>query len=230
MICLPYCENCGKPLKQTSKFCGNCGTPVQNFVKSSTPVSEDSAPVNTEVEQKSQPAVSGLSEPVVNIIIFRKPKSFGRYDTFSGVLTGKRLVFAQMTGDMLKDAINQARAQAKAEGKGFFGQWGEQLKASATFAQRYYTIEPSVTLVETAGNFELQNNAVNEIKLKLKTFGNPDNNQKEFEVEFKGGFGKYKFKMDENHDYLNALKQVYGDKVKTPKGYFSKGGLRFSIG
>jgi hypothetical protein len=131
---------------------------------------------------------------------------------------------------MLKDAINQARAQAKAEGKGFFGQWGEQLKASASFAQRYYSMEPSVALKENAGNFDLQNTAVSEVKLSLKTLGNPDNNQKEFEVEFKGSFGKNKFKMDENHNYLEALKQVYGDKVKKPKGYFSKGGFSFRIG
>ncbi len=230
---MPFCENCGKPLKESSKFCGNCGTPVQNYAQPPE-VSEAVAPVAVAsepvVEEKPQPVASGLSEPVVRVIVFRKPKSLGRYDTFSGVLTSKRLVFAQMTSSMLKDAINQARAQAKAQGKGFFGQWGEQLKASASFAQRYYSIEPSVALNETAGNFDLQNGAVSEVKLKLKTLGNPDNNQKEFEVEFKGSFGKYKFKMDEHHEYVEALKQVYGDKLKKPKGYFSKGGFTFKIG
>jgi hypothetical protein len=229
---LPFCENCGKELKENSKFCGNCGTPVQNYAQPPT-VSEATAPVTAAsepaVEEKSQSTTS-VSEPVVSVILFRKPKSLGRYDTFSGVLTSKRMVFAQMTGDMLKDAINQARAQAKAEGKGFFGQWGEQLKASASFAQRYYSMEPSVALNETAGNFDIQNTAVSEVKLSLKTFGNPDNNQKEFEVEFKGSFGKYKFKMDEHHNYVEALKQVYGDKLKKPKGYFSKGGFSFRIG
>ncbi|HER54376.1 MAG TPA: zinc ribbon domain-containing protein [Candidatus Bathyarchaeota archaeon] len=229
---MPFCENCGKELKENSKFCGNCGTPVQNYAQPPT-VSEAAAPVTVAqepaVEEKAQSTAS-VSEPVVSVILFRKPKSLGRYDTFSGVLTSKRMVFAQMTGDMLKDAINQARAQAKAEGKGFFGQWGEQLKASASFAQRYYSMEPSVALNETAGNFDIQHTAVSEVKLSLKTFGNPDNNQKEFEVEFKGSFGKYKFKIDEQHNYVEALKQVYGDKLKKPKGYFSKGGFNFRIG
>ncbi|MFZ7137249.1 MAG: zinc ribbon domain-containing protein [archaeon] len=229
---MPFCENCGKELKETSKFCGNCGTPVKKYSQPPT-VSEVAAPVATApepaVEEKPQSTTS-VSEPVVGVILLRKPKSLGRYDTFSGILTNKRMVFAQMTSNMLKDAINQARAQAKAEGKGFFGQWGEQLKASASFAQRYYSMEPSIALNETPGNFDIQNTAVSEIKLSLKTFGNSDNNQKEFEVEFKGSFGKYKFKMDDNHNYVEAFKQVFGDRLKKPRGYFSKGGFSFRIG
>ncbi|MDG6221837.1 MAG: zinc ribbon domain-containing protein [Candidatus Bathyarchaeota archaeon] len=223
---MPYCENCGKELKETSNFCGTCGTPVAEPAK----VEAVSAPAAVESTVSEKTQESSLTEPVLGVILLRKPKSLGRYDTFSGVLTNKRLVFAQMTSDMLKDIINKARAQAKAEGKGFFGQWGEQLKASSTFAQRYYTMEPSVALSETAGNFEIQNSGVSEIKLKRKSYGNSDNNQYEFEIEFKGSFGKYKFKMDENNNYVNSLKQVYGDKVKAPKGYFSKGGISFRIG
>jgi hypothetical protein len=230
---LPYCENCGKELKPTAKFCGNWGKPVDKYAQqkvasSPEPVAVAPEPVPNTVAEKAP--TQSTTEPVLGVLLLRKPKSLGRYDTYSGVLTPQRLIFAQMTGDMLKEAINQARAQAKAEGKGFFGQWGEQLKASASFASRYYHIEPSVALSETPGNFALGNNTINEVKLKLKTYGNPDNNQREFEVEFKGSSGKYKYRMDENNDYLNMLKQVYGDRVKKPFGYFSKGGLKFSIG
>lgn len=63
------------------------------------------------------------SEQVLSVLLLRKPKSLGRYDTFSGVLTGKRLIFAQMTDDLIKEAVKQAREQAKSDGKGFFGQW-----------------------------------------------------------------------------------------------------------
>ena len=53
-----------------------------------------------------------------------KTKAVGNYDSFSGLLATQRLIFAQMTGDMLKDAVNQAREQAKAECKGFFWAMG----------------------------------------------------------------------------------------------------------
>jgi len=144
-------------------------------------------------------------------------------------LTNHRLIFAQMTGDMTKDAVKQAREQAKTEGKGFFGQWADQLKASASYAQRYYSMDASAALAETQGNFALQNSSINEIKLKLKDNGNQAN-AREFEVEIKSSSGKYKFRMDENGDYVKMLKQVYGDRVKTPFGYFSTGGLSFRIG
>ena len=143
-------------------------------------------------------------------------------------MTSQRLIFAQMTGDMLKDAVKQAREQAKAEGKGFFGQWGDQLKASAFYSSRYYNMDASAVLSETQGNFAVQNSSVSEVKLKLKDTGN-QSNLREFEIEIKSSSGNYKFRMDKNKDYVKHLKQVYGDRVKTPMGYFG-GGLHIKIG
>ncbi len=224
---MPYCENCGKELKANSKFCGRCGKPVNEDTQVSSAVSVESVNEN----QETVPQVNAQKdyEQVLSVLLLRKPKSLGRYDTFSGVLTGKRLIFAQMTGDMIKEAVKQSREQAKSEGKGFFGQWADQLKASASFASRYYSMEPSAALSETQGNFAVTNDSVNKIKLKLKDTGNQAN-PREFEIEIKSSAGKYKFRMDENGDYVKALKQIYGDKVETPFGYFSAGGLKFKIG
>ncbi|MFA5364264.1 MAG: zinc ribbon domain-containing protein [Candidatus Bathyarchaeia archaeon] len=234
---MPFCENCGKELKPTSKFCGHCGTPINVGTQPVPPrapepvvAAAQPAPQAIAPPVASAPTAAPVSsEPVVGVIVLRKPKSLGRYDSFSGVITNQRFIFAQMTGDMLKDAVKQAREQAKSEGKGFFGQWGEQLKASASFAGRYYNMEPSAVLAETAGNFAVDNNTVNEIKLKLKDHGD-QSNQRDFEIEVKASSGKYKFRMDENNDYVKMLKQIYGDRVKTPFGYFSAGGLKFKLG
>jgi len=73
------------------------------------------------------------------------------------------------------------------------------------------------------------NDSVKEIKLKLKDTGT-QTNPLGFEIEIKSSAEKYKFRMDENGDYVKAIKQIYGDKVKTPFGYFSAGGLKFKIG
>jgi hypothetical protein len=170
-----------------------------------------------------------LSEPVLGVLLLRKPKSFGRYDTFSGVLTNQRFIVAQMTGDMLKNAAMQAKELAKAEGKGFFGQWSDQLKATFAFSRRYYDMAPSDILSETQGNFAISNDTIGEVKLKLKDIGN-QTNRHEFEIEIKYSSGKYEFRMDENNDYVNLLKQLYGERVKMPFGYFSAGGIKFKIG
>ena len=96
-----------------------CGQPVNDDVQVSSTVSPE--PVNEQPQAVPQADAQTDTEKVLSVLLLRKPKSLGRYDTFSGVLTGKRLIFAQMTGDMIKEAIKQAREQAKSEGKGFFG-------------------------------------------------------------------------------------------------------------
>jgi hypothetical protein len=164
------------------------------------------------------PQVSG--EATVGVILFRKPKSLGRWDTYTGVVTSQRLIFAQMTSEMLKTTMQQSRDQAKAEGKGFFGQWSEQLKATLGFSQRYLSMPPQSILAETPGNFELYNNAISEIKVKLKR--GSEGYIHELEVEIHSTAGKYEFRTDENSDFTDLLKLVYDNRVKMPFGYFSK--------
>ena len=148
---MPYCENCGSQINPEAKFCRNCGaaigkSPVNSQSNTAqTPVSPSPMPqpVQTTMAQdppKMQPATpiaEASSEPIIGAIIFKKPKSLGRWDTFTGVVTGQRLIFAQMTSEMLKAAAQQSRDQAKAEGKGFFGQWADQLKGTFGYAKKY---------------------------------------------------------------------------------------------
>jgi hypothetical protein len=192
--------------------------PIGNVVNVSVP--SQSPRVNVQVK----------TEPVLGVLVLRKPKSLGRFDSYSGVLTNQRFIFALMTGEMLKDAAMKARVDAKADGKGFFGQWSDQLKASFAFSRRYFSMEPANILSETPGNFAVDNNTVVEVKLKLKNIGNEEMDRHEFEIEVKSSSGKYEFRMDENGDYVKLLKQVYGERVKTPFGYFSSHGVKIKLG
>jgi hypothetical protein len=171
-----------------------------------------------------QPSPMPMQQPggenAVGYIILRKPKSMGRWDTYTGVLTPQRLIFAQMTNQMINDAVKQSRDQAKAEGKGFFGQWGDQLRATFYYGRRYLSMPPDVILAETPGNFALNNSIVNEVKIKLKR--DSEGHVHELEVEFHSAQGKYEFRMDENSESTDLLKRVYGDRVNMPFGYFSK--------
>jgi hypothetical protein len=130
-----------------------------------TPIAQAPPRIQPQPEQINP---QGGGETTVGVVLFRKPKSLGRWDTYTGVVTSQRLIFAQMTNEMLKTAVQQSRDQAKAEGKGFFGQWSEQLKATRGYSQRYLTMPPQTILAETPGNFELYNNSISEIKVKLK--------------------------------------------------------------
>jgi len=41
-------------------------------------------------------------------------------------------------------------------------------------------------------------------------------------VEIRSTAGTYEYNMDENSNIVDLLKQVYGQRVKMPFGYFSK--------
>ena len=177
------------------------------------------------------PVQRSYGENVIGVMLLRKPKSMGRYDTYTGVVTTQRLIFAQMTSAMLTNAIQAARDQAKNEGRGFWGQWADQLRASFGYTQRYLSMDPNAALAETPGNFFVNNADIREVKLNVKNLyrGNEPVQLHEFELEVHNPQGKYEFRMDERDEYVNLLKQVYGERVKMPFGYFSSGGVKIKF-
>jgi hypothetical protein len=160
-------------------------------------------------------------EATVGVILFRKMKSLGRYDSYAGVVTTQRMIFAQLTADMLNQAAQQARDQAKAEGKGFFGQWADQLRGTFGYTNKYLTMPPQTILAETVGNVEIYNSTISEIKVHLKGQHQNDG-PREFEAEIQCSSGTYKYRMAENGEFTDILKRVYGERVKMPFGYFNK--------
>jgi hypothetical protein len=90
------------------------------------------------------------------------------------VVTDRRLIGAKVTGDLLKQIIEEARAQAKSAGKGFFGQWGAQIGASASLGRRYSGMAPEAILAETPGNWALYPPQVRAIHVSRHDREGPD--------------------------------------------------------
>lgn len=234
-----FCSNCGtarQPAPTTSSPAVGVQPKLERISYYSPPpppppavATQSSAPQFAPQTQSASPMPASPVAPMpqvsleatLGVILFRKSRSLGRYDTYTGVATTQRMIFAQMTSEMLNAAAQQARDQAKTEGKGFFGQWSEQLKSTFGYTKRYLTMPPQAILAETPGNFALNHETVREVKVKLKGANQP-NQRREFEVEFRSGSGTYEFKMNENSEFTDLLKRVYGDRVKMPFGYFSK--------
>lgn len=227
---MPYCGNCGTANNPEYKFCQNCGFPLLQPAQPTYTVPPPPPPpppptqptVNIPIQE---PAQRGYSENVMGVMLLRKPKSMGRYDTYTGIVTTHRLIFAQMTSEMLNRATQAARDQAKAEGRGFWGQWEEQLKASYGYTNRYLHMDPNAALAETPGNFFVNNKDISEVKIKIKDLHKPGDkiHRREFELEIHSIHGKYEFRMDKHNEYVNLLKQVYREKLKMPFGYFTSG-------
>ena len=178
-------------------------------------------PIQTQEVSQTIPLQQQTGEATVGVILLRHPKSLGRYDSYAGVVTTERLIFAQLTSEMLNQAAQQAREQAKAQGKGFFGAWGDQIKATIGYINRYMSISPQTILAETQGNFAVYNSTISEIKVHLKGDGENDG-PRELEAEIKSSSGTFKYRLNEDSQLTDLLKRVYGERVKMPFGYFSK--------
>lgn len=83
------------------------------------------------------------------------------------VLTERRVIFAHTTSQMTRQLVADARDGAKADGKGFLGQWGAQLGAYGAFAQRYLEMDPDVTLAESSENVAIESTAIRKAQLKV---------------------------------------------------------------
>ena len=158
-----------------------------------------------------------MSETIAALIpLVRKPKSFGRSDTFTLIVTDSRMVFAELTGDMMKQAAADAQRQGKEEGKGFFARWGDQIKACMSFSGRYRHMTPDEALHENLGNFAIQNASVKKIKVSAKddSRGSDDVSRSYMELKIEAG-AKFEFKVDgDSRSIKEALKGVFGDIVK----------------
>lgn len=186
-----FCTGCGSALAPEARFCTGCGSATASVAPApaapAAPVVPIAAPV---VEAVAAPAASAaapvapepavaLAEPAVAIIPNARLKRgfMGlKSTTFTLVLTRERIIFAETTSAMLKQSVADARDEAKANGKGFFGQWGAQLGAYGALAEGYLSMDPNVALAENPGNFALQESAIEKMKLKGGVVGDEDTN------------------------------------------------------
>jgi len=159
-----------------------------------------------------------MSEVISAVIpLVRKPKSFGRSDTYTLVVSDTRMVFAELTGDMLKEITAEVQRKGKEEGKGFFARWGEQLKASMNYAERYWQMTPDEALRESPRNFAIQNTSVKKIKVSTKdeSRGSDDASRSYTELKIEASVGKFEFRVDGHAKSIkDALKGGFGDIVK----------------
>jgi hypothetical protein len=148
------------------------------------------------------------------------------WDTWNIVVTSRRMIMVQMTAAMINAAVAEAQAKAKAEGKGFFGIMKDQLSAQFRYAVRYEAMNPDMALAETPGNLSVENARITAIKMKLRDTGSGEVEYTEFKMVIESADGKFEYMMAEDDRYVNLLKQVYGDKVHMPFGYFKVGATR----
>jgi hypothetical protein len=208
---MAFCTNCGKPVQDSDKFCGICGVQRQP-----QPGAVNQAVPTPPILQTAPPAPLSNQAPAFEpeTIKFVIPnlgvsKSFGRTDNFTLIVTERRSIFAKLTQEIMNQTVRDARANAAAEGKGFFGKWAAQMKGFNNYAVRYGKFTPDQVLRETPGNFAVENTLIQRIRI---TQSNDDDSPgKEYGIEFQTATEKRYFKT--MYDLENMFKQAYGDAI-----------------
>ncbi len=214
------CEDCGTALSPGARFCSGCGQPVKAPpAVGPGPVAASAAddapvapPAPTPVPTQPQ------GERVLGVIagVQRKKGLFG-FQTFNVIVTPQRIVFAEMTGAMQKEAVKQAAEQAKREGKRFFGQWGAQFGWLQTVVDRYAAMSPEQALRENAANFALTPAQVRRVRVHREVHRDDDNSRVATDhLAIEATTGKYAFKLTAGNpdEARNLLREVFGGSVQ----------------
>lgn len=123
---------------------------------------------------------------------------------YSLVLTDYRIIFAELTKEKVSAMVKQAQSDAKAEGKGFLGRWGAQLRAPSNYHERYWQMALDATLAESAGNFAIDRTTIKKVKFKA---GIVDDEHTTFDqVTIKTTSDKYKLRVNGR---LSATKEAF---------------------
>ena len=140
--------------------------------------------------------------------------------TYTLVFTNYRLLMAEATKDVISSVVERARAESKAQGGGFFAQWGAQLKASFGFASHYRGMTPDQILAESPGNGALTPADVRELKFehKRREVGSSDVEQDYLRITLVTAGAKKQFETDAEDPNVNDARRlaaaVFGGVVR----------------
>jgi len=206
-----------------ARFCGHCGKTVRREAaqpRRSEPVPPPPMPAPPSAVQAPPPVVQAppYAQPVavqpVELVygvipgatqskgVLGLSKSF-----YTVVVTSHRLLFAKQTNEMMKQKVTQARAEAKQQGKGFFGQWAAQM--GANYDRHYLQKQPQAILAEHSENFFLANNQVRSVRIRSNR--DDDNSQTTYRLELEATTGKMRF----DFQFMNVkeVKQLLGQAL-----------------
>jgi hypothetical protein len=154
-----FCTKCGSPVSPDDQYCGSCGNKISSTPSVSSVMTPSAAPEST--PKVSQVPSESHGEQLLGIIpsVSRK-KGLFNFETFNIVVTDKRMVFALMTNDMIKEAAKQAGKDG-----GFFNSLANAMTIGYTYYKKYSDVPPDTVLNETPGNFSIDLNKIKKMRL-----------------------------------------------------------------
>ena len=184
-----YCTHCGAPLAPKSRFCGQCGQAVARPPETLPPPRPPAPP------KASPPPPPPPREQILGIVAVGKPKGLlgMRHDSYNVIVTPTHLVFAHVSPQLMKQATQQARNEAKQQGKGFLGQWGAQLAWMDVLHRQYAAMTMDAILRQYPGSFVLAHHQIRKVRFKRRH--DDEGGQSNDELILRTVDGKLRFKL-----------------------------------
>lgn len=196
-----FCGSCGTQAAPADAFCTTCGTPVA----AAAPPAPSAPPAAAHpAAAASSPAPGEQILAVIGGLTLVGGFMGLKQKAYTLIITERRLVFVEITKEKTTAAVNAARDQAKAEGKGFFGQWGALIASAGSYNDAYWQMSPDAALAETPGNWAIERSQYQGAKFRM---GMSDENTNTPDVlTIKASTGKWKFNVSGS---LSALKKTF---------------------
>ncbi|MBN1248128.1 MAG: zinc ribbon domain-containing protein [Anaerolineae bacterium] len=220
-----FCTKCGAPLGPDARFCGRCGNPVRQAVVPVAPAAAPPPPP-APIQPAPQPVAGAYTVPasveqIVHITpgLQRKKGFLGMgVDTYSLVATPSRLIFAYLDSRQMQEFVAQARAAAKAQGKGFFGQIGAQLGWVRLLEQQLANTPPDQILAQNPNSFFIPNQAISKVQLR-ESVDTEDQTTNFIQVVIHTASGKQRFQLPtgmnvSRRELKRRFQQTLGDIVR----------------
>ena len=172
-----FCGSCGSPLVSSASFCSQCGTQIPiDAPSSSPPRPSQNMPVQTSSSSGPtpsagfNPAANPSGEQTLDVVpnLIHKTGVFSQ-TSFCIIVTNRRLVFVQVTNEMLKQESQRRTAEGKSKREGWFSAAIDGMFTGYDFYKRYLDMPLNIALNETPGNFTIDLSALNAVRLSRGT-------------------------------------------------------------
>ncbi len=135
---------------------------------------------------------------------------------FNLVVTDRRILFAEVTNEMLKQAAKDAASEAKADGKGFFARTAATARSWHRVHQQYWQMTPEAILAESSSNTSIDHRDVVSIRIRGGGFDYDDGQQASDEMLIKTNREKVKlfFERGRSGEARSLLRELLGKRVR----------------
>ncbi|MCX5971476.1 MAG: zinc ribbon domain-containing protein [Coprothermobacterota bacterium] len=148
-----FCSSCGAPQTEGTRFCGSCGQSLANL-----PSSQGAA------TPPSPPPAADSGERVLGVVPNLSAGTLGA-KSYVLVVTDRRLLVVRITSQNMAEVVRKSQEEGKAQGKGFFERWGDQISAFYRYAERYLSMAPGAILAENGENYAIDHSQVTRITI-----------------------------------------------------------------